>query len=272
MWTKWCAALAAVMVVCLMSSCGEARVSCSPDTCRGCCDAYGVCQPGDEVFACGRGGFACSTCSVGQVCHGVGWCVAASTPPPAVDAGPDGGDDAGAIDAGPDDAGVEDAGVEDAGVPDAGPSCGQGLVANAGFECGLAGWTVLEGSASVSIGGAEGQASLELVTDAQGQARVAAAEPIIVTAATTLCIAVKVRGTVPDVRLEVLTTPSNAGISFGAPVEADWTRVPPSMLRVPVPAQSQVYVMLRANGAASGQRLDVDDFEVKASATGPCTP
>lgn len=51
--------------------------TCGPAICNGCCDSAGVCQPGNEAPACGKGGAQCSA-SCGQV-----------------DAGTDGGTDAG---------------------------------------------------------------------------------------------------------------------------------------------------------------------------------
>lgn len=42
--------------------------TCSADTCTGCCDASGACQPGTTDTSCGGGGLNCDVCSGGQQC------------------------------------------------------------------------------------------------------------------------------------------------------------------------------------------------------------
>ncbi len=42
--------------------------SCTPESCGGCCDANGVCQPGDQMDACGGGGTSCDVCASTQTC------------------------------------------------------------------------------------------------------------------------------------------------------------------------------------------------------------
>jgi hypothetical protein len=43
--------------------------ACTPQTCRnGCCDATGICQPGNHPQACGTGGALCASCQAGQLC------------------------------------------------------------------------------------------------------------------------------------------------------------------------------------------------------------
>src|SRR5262245_30647318 len=37
--------------------------TCSPSICAGCCDARGICQPGNTIGACGTGGQPCATCA-----------------------------------------------------------------------------------------------------------------------------------------------------------------------------------------------------------------
>lgn len=166
-----------------------------------------------------------------------------------------------------------DAGAIDAGAPDAGTLCDDGLIANAGFECGLTGWVVLKGTARLPGDGAStGQASLELTADADGAAVVARVAPLEVTAGAGLCFALKARGTVAAVRLEVLTAPSNQAVTFTAPVTPAWTRVPPSRMRVEVPPASQVWILARAMGASGGEQLQLDDFEVSQASGASCPP
>lgn len=53
------------------SACGtqpQTPSVCGPQTCTGCCDASGACQPGGAADACGGGGGQCSACSAEQVC------------------------------------------------------------------------------------------------------------------------------------------------------------------------------------------------------------
>jgi hypothetical protein len=168
------------------------------------------------------------------------------------------------------DAGTPDAGASDAGLADAGtPPCDDGLVANAGFECGLDGWLVLKGAARLANGSAwSGVASLELTADSGGEAVVARLAPLSVSSGTTLCFAFHAQGTVPAVRLEILTAPANQGASFAAPVTKEWTHVPPSMMKVDVPGNSQVWMVIRAMGAVAGQSLQLDAFEVSQN----CSP
>lgn len=47
---------------------GGSAGGCSSASCNGCCDAGGVCQPGDSVAACGGGGSACMSCLGGSTC------------------------------------------------------------------------------------------------------------------------------------------------------------------------------------------------------------
>ncbi|MEW5742119.1 MAG: hypothetical protein AB1938_24600 [Myxococcota bacterium] len=56
-------------VVLSFASCGgPAPKECSSATCTGCCDAAGECKPGNDLLACGSGGFLCVTCGSSQVC------------------------------------------------------------------------------------------------------------------------------------------------------------------------------------------------------------
>ena len=48
--------------------------TCAPDNCSGCCDASGVCQPGNQAADCGTLGNTCATCNVGQTCNAIGVC------------------------------------------------------------------------------------------------------------------------------------------------------------------------------------------------------
>lgn len=245
-------ALVCSLFVCLACGPVETGGACSPDTCRGCCDGDGVCQLGNTVDACGAGGAMCSSCGGGQVCAALGACLATWSAP--VDAGVT--VDAGVmVDAGA----FEDSGV-DAGV-DAGSPCAGGLVENSGFECGLGGWRVLEGTGALSSLAAEGSSALAITADAQGRARVARAQSFRMPGTGTLCLAVSARGTVPTVRLEALVTSENRGVSFGAPVTSSWARVPPSYVAVPVVAGAEVLVIVRAFDALAGQRLEVDALE-----------
>src|ERR687895_762929 len=97
-------ALTTLVALCLLVSCGG-TFPCGPETCTGCCDSSGMCQP------CGA--------DAGRLGDDAGPPADAGSP----DAGsPDAGEaDAGAADAGPTDAGgAKDAGQPDAGRPDAG--------------------------------------------------------------------------------------------------------------------------------------------------------
>lgn len=47
---------------------GGGAVVCSTSTCTGCCDDQGVCRSGDELSACGQGGFTCTTCGAATRC------------------------------------------------------------------------------------------------------------------------------------------------------------------------------------------------------------
>lgn len=74
-------------VALVLSGCGMKAVpACGPDTCMGCCDMSGACQPGDQLAACGQSGAACGTCDSTQTCS-MGACMAG---------GGDAGTDAGA--------------------------------------------------------------------------------------------------------------------------------------------------------------------------------
>ncbi len=53
-----------------MPSHADGCVTCGPDTCDGCCDASGQCQPGQHRTACGSSGAACADCGA-QACDGV---------------------------------------------------------------------------------------------------------------------------------------------------------------------------------------------------------
>jgi hypothetical protein len=48
-------------------SCGTATAHCA-STCAGCCDAFGTCQKGTAVKACGVHGSTCSACSSDGTC------------------------------------------------------------------------------------------------------------------------------------------------------------------------------------------------------------
>lgn len=50
---------------------------CGPSTCMGCCDEAGTCRVGAEPRLCGRGGAACGSCLLGQVCQ-LGVCAVTS--------------------------------------------------------------------------------------------------------------------------------------------------------------------------------------------------
>lgn len=52
-----------------LAACGKPGNSCSTDTCGGCCDSDGKCQPGTSVMACGIDGTTCGRCGSGTVCN-----------------------------------------------------------------------------------------------------------------------------------------------------------------------------------------------------------
>ena len=49
--------------------------ACGPDTCSGCCDGYGQCQPSGDTH-CGLNGVACLECLGQSYCGEAGACVA----------------------------------------------------------------------------------------------------------------------------------------------------------------------------------------------------
>jgi hypothetical protein len=85
----------APLVLLVASACGPVvPTTCTPENCAdGCCDSAGVCVAGRTIFACGLGGATCAMCEPTQTCN-AGAC---TTP---MDAGFDGGVDAGEADAG----------------------------------------------------------------------------------------------------------------------------------------------------------------------------
>ena len=54
--------------LCEGGSCNPAL--CNPDTCPGCCDTNGMCQPGSDKGACGFNGNQCASCPAPTVCNG----------------------------------------------------------------------------------------------------------------------------------------------------------------------------------------------------------
>ena len=78
---RWmCAALCVGLFTLFAFSCGD--TACTPDSCSGCCDESGLCQPGNEAAACGAGADACvscgdEACETGGVCH---WTVVVQGP------------------------------------------------------------------------------------------------------------------------------------------------------------------------------------------------
>lgn len=70
----------ATIAVLLLAACSPPpeMSTCSPESCGGCCDSNGVCQPGDQMDACGGGGLSCDVCASSQVC-GNGACGTGST-------------------------------------------------------------------------------------------------------------------------------------------------------------------------------------------------
>ncbi len=90
--------LVAAAALSLASSCTLTGSACGPDTCNGCCDGNGICQPGGTAAVCGASGNACVACGANEACN-AGSCGAVQ----AVDG---------------------DGGTVDAGAPDAGgPTC-----------------------------------------------------------------------------------------------------------------------------------------------------
>jgi hypothetical protein len=63
-------ALLAPTLLALLLSCGRTTLPCEPNTCSGCCDGYGNCQPGDDDLECGAGARACVICARGATCRG----------------------------------------------------------------------------------------------------------------------------------------------------------------------------------------------------------
>jgi hypothetical protein len=251
-------ALNTVALLLCLASCSAplpAPAHCDATTCLGCCDATGTCQAGRETLACGTSGETCARCASGTTCTLAGRCEVRSVPDASVSL----------------DAGAGDAGAPDAGRADGGAACAGGLLTNPGFECALDGWLVLEGAGSISQASAwEGTHSLDLVADAQGQARVGRANALVFPTATTLCVSVRARGTSPQLRLEALVSPVNVANDFTAPVMATWTKVPPTTMKVAVDAASTVSLYVRALAASPGQHVELDGFEVTTSASGLC--
>jgi hypothetical protein len=68
-----CAGLCVGLFAFFATSCGD-TAACTPDTCDGCCDDSGTCQPGNVPQACGADGDACvscgeEACETGGACH-----------------------------------------------------------------------------------------------------------------------------------------------------------------------------------------------------------
>ncbi len=221
-------------------------------------------------------------CFVGLLVVG---CGGPAMPPPPVDSGVASVDDAGIkpVDGGRGDSGVRDAGAADAGpvAVDAGPivdpgGClrtpGYNRVVNASFECALTTWVVSTGTGRMVDGGHSGHRALELVASVQGEALVGANDVVPDSEGQVYCARVWVRGTSPEMRLEVRPTPSGKGAAFSSPVAtADWVSVPPGdMMRVTTPKGETLSILVKMQGAASGDTLEVDDVELWPSASGRC--
>lgn len=210
----------------------------------------------------------------------------APMPTPPVDSGVEMVVDAGLkpLDGGRADSGVRDGGGGiDAGpgAVDAGPIVDPGgclrtpaynRVVNAGFECALTTWSVAMGTGSAIDGGHSGAKALVLVANAQGEALVGANDVVPDSEGQVYCARAWVRGSSPEMRLEVRPTPSGKGSAFSSPVAStDWVSVPPGdMMRVTTPRGETLSILVKMQGAAAGDTLEVDDVELWPSASGRC--
>ena len=181
-----------------------------------------------------------------------------------------------------------DAGTRDGGgitqPPDAGPAlrdAGQcpftpewNRVVNAGFECALfATWSVSSGTGLVIDAGHSGRASLQVTTDSLGHGLAGQDNVVPDTDGQVFCAQLWVRGTSPEMRLEVRVSPSGKGSAFSSPLDVDggWVKVPPGApMAVSSSRGESLSVLAKTQAATAGQTLIVDDFELWPSASGRC--
>ncbi len=186
-------------------------------------------------------------------------------------------------DAGParTDGGLRDAGAQpDAGPPpprDAGtcPFTPQwNFVVNAGFECAPSTpWSVSSGVGTVIDAGHSGSNALKVVADSLGQALVGQDNVVNDTGGQVFCAQLWVRGTSPEMRLEVRVSPSGKGSAFSSPLGSDggWVKVPPGApMAVSSERGESLSVLAKTQAAAVGQTLIIDDVELWPSASGRC--
>lgn len=219
-------------------SCGAPSRSCGPENCQGCCDAAGMCQVEKSVLACGAGGQMCSACAQGSQCQASGVCTLINQPLPDAGSIPDAGTDAGT------------------------PLCTDGsLMGNAGFECGLDGWAVVDGQAQTIAGGWNSAHALQMKLDVSGNARVALTKLIETTNEVSLCVGIQAHGTVETVHIDVIVLKTPNMTMFSAPVSTSWQQVPPvDKLRVLMPANTQAQIRIRAKGASPNDVLVIDEL------------
>jgi hypothetical protein len=174
---------------------------------------------------------------------------------------------------------VVDAGARDAGLVvlgDAGLthcSAAYNAVENSGFECpDLTRWSVSDGFGTVIDGGHGGSKSMQLVANARGAVGVGQNNAVADTGGQTHCARLWVRGTAPQMRLEVRASPSGTGTAFSSPVgSADWVKVPPGgALVVTTMRGESLSILAKTQNADAGETLVVDDVELWGSPTGLC--
>lgn len=170
--------------------------------------------------------------------------------------------------------------TSDAGCPTATKSP-PNLMINGGFECGGAApaeWMGVNGTLSfVTTGATEGSRAAKVVSDASGTGGVGSTTPVVAkTSGKTYCINAKVKGTAPDVRLEVF---GSLLTSFSSPLNSPdaWVRLPPppnvgppTNLEIREPADQALYVKVHAQGGAAGDTVIVDDIDLWESPNGKC--
>ncbi len=221
----------------------------------------------------------------------VGWLAACGAPQlPGLDSGVviegidsgASGIDAGRFDGGHDAGKPNDGGQLDAGPLDAGPIIDVGnclrvpqysSVSNGSFECpSSAAWVTISGSSAVIDGGHTGDRALRMTANAQGEAVIGQDNTVADSLGKVFCARLWVKGTAPQMRIEIRAAPSGKATAFSAPVATtDWVKVPPGgPMKVTSPSGESLSVLVRAQNAVSTDTLDVDSVELWPSAAGLC--
>ncbi len=154
------------------------------------------------------------------------------------------------------------------------------LMTNGGFECGTTapGWVGQNGTLTIVAEGASaGTHAAKVVLDASGTGGIATMMPVVIkTTGKKYCANGKVKGTISNVRFEVI---GSLLTSFASPVSsADaWLRLPPATnvppapnLVVEEPVDQSLYVKIHADGGKAGDTLFIDEVDLWESTDGKC--